>query len=103
MQESRVFCDTKTNHIRKNTASLLTEVCKDIQVELPLQQLLAKNIQQHIRATEFRLDRWVVRTKPSSIFDVRVFNPKVTRYTKLELSKSYKIKEKEKKNIIINT
>ena len=32
-----------------------------------------------------------------ALFDVRVFNPNTTRYTKLELSKSYEINEKEKK------
>ena len=91
------------NHIRNTTAILLTEVCKDIRVELQLQPLSGERFSQKtankldqarvdISARDFWLTGQVV------FFDVRVFNPTAKRYVNQELRKSYEVNEKEKKN-----
>ena len=89
------------NHIRNITASLLTEVCKDVRAQPLLQQLIGENLQNHTsRRNEVRLDicaRGFWEAGQAAFFDVRVFNPNATRYAKLKLSKSYEIYEKEKK------
>ena len=51
------FVSLRHNHIRNITASLLTEVCKDVRVELLMQQLTGESLQNHTaRGNEVRLD-----------------------------------------------
>ena len=51
------FLPLKHNHIRNATASLLTEVCKDVRVEPLLQQLTGESLQNHTaRGNEIELD-----------------------------------------------
>ena len=51
------FLPLKHNHIRSTTASLLTEVCKDVRVEPLLQQLTGESLQNHTaRGNETELD-----------------------------------------------
>ena len=89
------------NHIRNITASLLTEVYKNIRVEPFLQQLTGESFQNHTtRGNEVRLDicvRGFWEAGQAAFFGVRIFNTNATRHAKLELSKSYEIYEKEKK------
>ena len=95
------FVSLRHNHIRNITASLLTEVCKEVRVELLLQQLTGESLQNHtVRGDEVTLDicTWGFwKAGQAAFFDVRVFNPSTTSYTKLQLSKSYGINEKGKK------
>ena len=83
------FVSLKHNRIRNITASLLTEVCKDVRVELLLQHLTGESLQNHTaRGNEVRLDicaRGFWEAGQAVFFDVRVFNPNVMRYAKLEL------------------
>ena len=95
------FVSLRHNYIRNITASLLTEVCKDVRVEPLLLQLTGESLQNHTaRGNEVRFDMcrqgfW--KAGQAAFFDMRVFNPNATRYAKLKLSKSYQINEKEKK------
>ena len=95
------FVSLRHNYIRNITASLLTEVCEDVQVEPLLQQLTGESLKNHtVRGNELRLyicARGFWEAGQATFFDIRVFNPNATRYAKLELSKSYEINEKEKK------
>ena len=98
------FVSLRHNHIRNITASLLTEVCKDVRVEPFLQQLTGESLQNHtVRGNEVRLDkcaRGLWEAGQAAFFDVSIFNPNAARYAKLELSKSYEINEKEKKKVL---
>ena len=95
------FVSLRHNRIRNITALLLTDICKDVRVEPLLMQLTRESLQHHsAKGNEVRLDicaRGFWEVGQVAFFDVRVFNPKATRYAILELSKSYEIKEKEKK------
>ena len=99
MQERRVCVTDEQLH--NITASLLTEVCKEVRVEPLLQQLTGESLQNHTaKRNEVRFDicvRGFWQSGQAAFFDVTVFNPNATRYAKLELSKSYEISEKEKK------
>ena len=95
------FVSLRHNYIRNITASLLTEVCKDVRVEPLLQQLIGENLQNHTsRRNKVRLDicaRGFWEAGQAAFFNVCVFSPNTTRYAKLKLSKLYDIYEKEKK------
>ena len=94
------FMSLGDNYKRNITASLVTEVYKDIPVEPLLQQLTRKSFQHHpTRGNEVRLDictRGFWEAGQAAFFDVRFLNPNDTRYAKLELSKLYKVNGKDK-------
>ena len=51
------FVSFRHNYIRNITASLLTEVCKDVRVEPLLQQLTGESLQNHTaKGNKVRLD-----------------------------------------------
>ena len=95
------FVSLRHNHIRNITSILLKEFCKDVHVELQLQQITGEYLQHSAAAgNEVRLDIsacgfW--QAGQMAFLDVRVFNPNAKRYANIKLSKAYEINEKEKK------
>ena len=93
------------NYIRNTTAKLLTEVWKDVRVETQLQPLSGGTFS---KKTASKLDRAKVDvssrgfwfTSQIAFFDIRVLNPAAKRYVNLQVCKSYKVNEKEKKEAI---
>ena len=90
-----------TQPSRNITATLLNEICNDVQIEPQLQSLSG----EHFDATtltnmDSRLDiseRGFWCSGQKALFDVKVFNPIASRYTSTSLSKCYTINENEKK------
>ena len=89
--------------MRNVTSSLISEVCKDVQVEPQLQLWTGESFAPSTATgNEVRLDvcaRGFWQGSQMAFFDVRVFNPSARRYAKQELSKTYKLNEKEKKRL----
>ena len=96
------FVKIRRNQVRNITATLLNEICNDVQIEPKLQSLSgehfdAKTANKHEDA---RLDisaRGFWCSGQKALFDVRVFNPIASRYRNTPLSKCYTINENEKK------
>ena len=84
-------------------ATLLKEVCKDIQIEPQLQEITGEILQPStITGNEARLDicaRGFWQAGQMAFFDVRVFNPTAKRYVNQEISKTYEVNEIEKKKL----
>ena len=96
------FVTIRRNQVRNITATLLNEICNDVQIEPQLQSLSgehfdAKTANKHedarldISATGFCC------SGQKALLDVRVFNPITSRYRNTPLSKGYTINENEKK------
>ena len=97
------FVTLRHNEVRDITATLLSDVCKDIELE---PSFLTLNGEKHkMRKTaktndEVRLDIcawnfWVSGQR--AFFDVRVFDPNAQRYSKQTLKQCYSMNENEKK------
>ena len=84
--------------MRTITSSLLSEVCKDVRVELQLQPLTGESFATSTATgNEVRLDvcaRGFWQAGQMTFFDVKVFNPNTRRYAKQELLKTYQHNEK---------
>ena len=97
------FVSLRHNLVRNITSSLLSEVCKDVQVEPQLQPLTGESfVPSTPTGNKVRLDvcfRGFWQAGQMAFFDVRVFNPNARRYAKQELSKTYQLNEKEKKRL----
>ena len=81
------FISLRHNRIRNLTATLLREVCHDVQVEPRLQTLTGEtfdettaNITDEARADICGRGFWI--TGQMVFYDVRVFNPNAKRYVK---------------------
>ena len=89
--------------MRTITSSLLSEVCKDVRVELQLQPLTGESFATSTATgNEVRLDvcaRGFWQAGQMKFFDARVLNPNARRYAKQELWKTYHLNEKEKKRL----
>ena len=92
------------NEVRDITATILSEVCKGVELEPSLltlngdEQTMSKTAKKN---DEVRLEIcagsfWV--SGPKAFFDVRVFNPNARRYSKQTLKQCYFINENEKKH-----
>ena len=96
------FITLRHNEIRDITASVLNEVCKDVELEpllIPLNGETFKN-KSSIKGDEARLDIsangfWIRGQK--AFLDIRVFNHNALRYSNQTLKKCYTINEEEKK------
>ena len=97
------FVTLRHNEVRDVTATLLSEVCKDVELDPSL--LILNGEEQNMSKTakkndEVRLDIcarsfWVSGQK--AFFDVRVFDPNARRYSKQTLKQCYSINENENK------
>ena len=98
------FVTIRHNQVRNITATLLNEICNDVQIEPQLQSFSgehfdAKTANKHEDA---RLDisaRGFRCSGQKALFEVRVFNPIASRYKNTPLSKCYTINENEKKAV----
>ena len=96
------FVTLRHNELRDKTAAILTEVCKNVEIE-PLLQKLTGEILAHRtsnRQDEARLDIsstgfWIKGQK--NFADIRVFDPHAARYNKLTMKQCYAKNESEKK------
>ena len=97
------FVTLRHNEVRYITATLLSEVCKDVELEPSLltlngeEQIMSKTAKKNY---EVRLDIcarsfWVSGQK--AFFDVRVFDPNARRYSKQILKQCYSINENKEK------
>ena len=96
------FVTLRHNEVRNITANLLNEVCNDVKIEPMLAELDGEQIREVTgnRRKEARLgvsavSFWV--TGQRAFFDIRVFDLSAQRYRNRELTKCYKMNEKEKK------
>ena len=96
------FVTIRHNEIRDITASLLSEVCRDVRKEPPLIELTGEQMEERTANTtkEARLDIsalgfWTPGQK--AFFDVRVFDLNAMRYRNKELKRCYETNEEEKK------
>ena len=92
------FLSLRHNLVRTITSSLLSEVCKDVRVELQLQPLTGESFATSTATgNEVRLDvcaRGFWQAGQMTFFNVKVFNPNTRRYAKQELLKTYQHNEK---------
>ena len=100
--KKRSFVTIRHKQVRNITATLLNEICNNVQIEPQLQSLSgdyfdAKTANKHEdEQLDFSVrEFWCSGQK--SLFDVRVFNPIALRYRNTPLSKCYTINDNEKK------
>ena len=98
------FIAQRHNELRDMTADLLAEVCHDVCVEPPLNQLSGESFSHKTANTsdEARLDisaRSVWARNQRSFFYIRVFDPKAQRFRGQSLQQTYVTNEKEKKRV----
>lgn len=96
------FPTLRHNEVRDLTATLLTEVCPNVEVEPSLQELsgetlpLSANSEDGARA-DVAMDGFWERGRARTFCDIRVFNPLAPSNKKGSISASYRAHEKEKK------
>ena len=95
------FVTQRHNELRDITADLLAEVCPDVCVEPPLQELSGETLsfKTSNSSAEARLDisaRSVWSRNQRAFFDVRVFDPSARRFRGQNLSQMYVVNEREK-------
>ena len=102
MQEGRICFTLRHNEVRDITATLLSDVCKNVELEPSLLSLNGKEqtMMKTAENDEVRLDIfvrnfWVSGQK--AFFDVRVFDPNAGSYSKQTLKQCYSLTENEKK------
>ena len=96
------FVSQRHNELRDLTANLLAEVCCDVCVEPPLNELTGETLELRSANTssEARLDisaRGVWAKGQRAFFDVRVIDPLARKYNGQTPAQCYRSNEKEKK------
>ena len=96
------FITMRHNDVRYLTANILKGVLNDVEVELQLLPLTGENLryQTAIRGEEARLDIRARRLREKgqqTFLDVKVFDPKASRYLNTSIQQCYNINEKENK------
>ena len=94
------FISNRHNEVRNLTASILQEVCNDVQIEPILEPLSGEKLSKSIVTDNARVDiaaRSVWAKGQRAYLDVRVFNPFAQRYLSRTLRSAYETNEKEKK------
>ena len=97
------FPSIRHNEVRDITAHLLTEVCHDVLIEPPLQELSGEalsygsaNRQDQARVDVAASGFWG-SSHERAYFDVRIYNPFARTYVNSSLSSCYKCNESEKR------
>lgn len=98
------FVASRHNEIRDVLGDLLSDVCKDVSVEPPLQPLSGELFRSRAANTEdgARLDIkaggfWGSSRHVAAFFDVRVFNPHAASYAAAPLPRTYRRHEAQKR------
>ena len=96
------FVTIRHNQVRNITATLLNEICDNIQIEPQLRILSgehfdAKTASKHEDARLVISARGFWCSGQKVLFDERVFNPKASRYRNTPFSKCYTINKSDKK------
>ena len=97
------FPSIRHNELRDITAGLLTEICRNVGTEPPLQPLSGEQLRLRSlnREDGARLDIAAVnfwgRDRNRAFFDIRVFSPFAQSHRNTSLSQCYKKNEQEKK------
>ena len=95
------FIHQRHDDIRDFFAKLLSEVCKDVRVEPPLQPLTGERLQDRANSSDdARLDvsaRSFWQRGQIAFFDVRVFNPFAKCHLSQKLENAFTNNEREKK------
>ena len=95
------FIIQRHNEVRDLEAELLEIVCKDVQLEPPLQEVTGEQLNSGANlATEARLDihaRGFWEPSRSAFFDIRVCHPNAESYRDLQPQQIYRMHETEKK------
>ena len=96
------FVSLRHNILRNMTAKMLTETCKDVRLEPPLNPLSGEVLNETTAnsSDEARVDVaargfWISGQK--AFFDIRVFNPLAKRYRNSKVSNACRMNEIEKK------
>ena len=96
------FVTIRHNDLRDLTASLLTDVCKDVDTEPQLLPIMGETLNNRTANTsdearvDIKLRGFWVRDQ-QAFFDERVFDPNANRYLNKALPQCYIQNEKEKK------
>ena len=97
------FISLRHNHLRNITATMLKELCKDIRVGPQLQEVTGEILHPStITSNEARLDicaRGFWQAGQIVFFNLKVFNPTAKQYVNQEISKTYELKEREKRKL----
>ena len=96
------FISIRHNDLRDLTANMLSEVCKDTEIEPRLQTLTGEQLNNRTanRSDEARLDiraRGVWARGQQAFFDLRVFDPNACRYLNKSLKQCHVMNKQEKK------
>ena len=96
------FPTLRHNEVRDLTATLLTEVCTNVEVEPPLQELSGEVLTRSANSesgarSDIAVDGFWEPGRVRTFCDIRVFNPFAPTNRKPSLSSTYKAQEKEKK------
>ncbi|CAM1154665.1 Uncharacterised protein r2_g4332 [Pycnogonum litorale] len=96
------FVVIRHNRLRDPTASMLKEVCYDVQTEPTLNPVTGEEFHERTAVTsnEARLDiraRGFWQSGQRAFFDVRVFDSNAQRYRNMSLPQCYTVNEEEKK------
>ena len=99
------FVSQRHNELRDLTANLLAEVCQDVRVEPPLNELTGEVLELRTanKSSEARLDisaRGVWANGQRAFFDVRVFDPLARKYNGQTLQQCYRMNEQGKKRTL---
>ena len=95
------FVSIRHNDLLDLTVRLVSEVCKDIEIESKLLPLSGQKINGRTtnRSDEARLDIWARRfweRGQHTFFDIRVFDPNACRYLNKSLQECHAVNEHEK-------
>ena len=98
------FGSIRHNDLRDLTAKIVSEVCKDIEIEPKLLSLSGEELHGRTtnRSNEARLDikaRGFWERGQQAFFDIRIFEPNACRYLSKSLQQCHEMSEHEKKRL----
>ena len=96
------FVRIRHNDLRDITARIVSEICKDTEIEPKLLPLFGEKLHERTtnRSNEASLDiraREFWERGPQAFFDIRIFDPNTCRYLNRSLQQCHAMNEHEKK------